>query len=143
MARSADNLHPDVLVLRHPRRRLGLRLPPGLPVAPARDRRIRTCLQSELSLRPSPATLPSFDPAFQIKADSCPPPPCLDLYKQFLPIIGDLIRSRLERTLSPSLVAKWRLGRECPEADPARADMTRKPLIVGELASRLELLAVA
>jgi sarcosine oxidase/L-pipecolate oxidase len=58
---------------------------------------------------------------------------------QFLPIIGDLIRSRLEDTLPANLKAKWSFGTARPDIDPARVDMVRKPLVVGDLAKMSDL----
>ncbi|WVQ73282.1 hypothetical protein IAR50_002850 [Cryptococcus sp. DSM 104548] len=61
---------------------------------------------------------------------------------KFLPIIGDLIRSRLENTLETHLAHKWRASRESAAVDPARAGMQRRPLDLGELVGEEELAGV-
>ncbi|ODO05135.1 hypothetical protein L198_01823 [Cryptococcus wingfieldii CBS 7118] len=58
---------------------------------------------------------------------------------KFLPIIGNLIRSRFENTLEPHLVQKWRASRESAAEDPARAGMQRKPLDLNEFVGEAEL----
>ncbi|WWC66980.1 uncharacterized protein I206_100887 [Kwoniella pini CBS 10737] len=60
---------------------------------------------------------------------------------KFLPIIGDLIRSRIEGTLEPHLAQKWRVTRDSSYVDPARKDMIRRPLKLGELVTEQELLS--
>ena len=59
---------------------------------------------------------------------------------KFLPIMGDLIRKRLENTLEPHLVKKWRLDRQPAMEDPQRTGMARKPLHLSDLATKRELM---
>nr|XP_018266511.1 uncharacterized protein I303_00486 [Kwoniella dejecticola CBS 10117]OBR88669.1 hypothetical protein I303_00486 [Kwoniella dejecticola CBS 10117] len=59
---------------------------------------------------------------------------------KFLPIIGDLIKSRMEGTLEPHLQRKWRITRDSSFVDPARKDMIRRPLKLHELVTEQELL---
>jgi len=59
---------------------------------------------------------------------------------QFLPIMGDLIRKRLENTLEPHLQHKWRLDRVALAEDPQRTGMARKELDLTQLATKKELI---
>ncbi|ODO02036.1 hypothetical protein L198_02767 [Cryptococcus wingfieldii CBS 7118] len=59
---------------------------------------------------------------------------------KFLPIIGDLIRNRIEGTLDPHLAHKWRVTRAPKLEDPARVGMLRKPLDLSSLIKKDELL---
>lgn len=59
---------------------------------------------------------------------------------QFLPIMGDLIRKRLENTLEPHLQHKWRLDRVAQAEDPQRTGMARKELDLTQLATKRELI---
>ncbi|WVQ81936.1 hypothetical protein IAT38_004063 [Cryptococcus sp. DSM 104549] len=62
---------------------------------------------------------------------------------KFLPIIGDLIRSRLEGTLDPQLAKKWRITRTSDQVDPARAGLQRAPLDLKGFVTKEELGEVA
>ncbi|WWC85665.1 uncharacterized protein L201_000531 [Kwoniella dendrophila CBS 6074] len=59
---------------------------------------------------------------------------------KFLPIIGDLVRSRIEGTLDPHLQHRWRSNRSPDNQDPARKQFVRKPLKLHELVTDQELL---
>ncbi|KAK8870079.1 hypothetical protein IAR55_000649 [Kwoniella newhampshirensis] len=61
---------------------------------------------------------------------------------KFLPIIGDLIRARMEGTLDSRWREKWRIDRTQMGEDPARTGMARKPLDLSALVTAQDLLAV-
>ncbi|WRT64455.1 uncharacterized protein IL334_001387 [Kwoniella shivajii] len=59
---------------------------------------------------------------------------------KFLPIIGDLIRARLENTLDLKLQKKWQISRVPTTIDPGRPVSARQPLQLTSLVSHKELL---
>jgi hypothetical protein len=63
----------------------------------------------------------------------------IDADDQFLPVMGDLIRKRLENTLEPHLTQKWRINRTPAAEDPQRTGMARKQLDLSQLATRKEM----
>lgn len=57
--------------------------------------------------------------------------------------MGDLIRARLEGTLEPHLVDKFKLERNTTAEDPQRTGMKRQTLDLGALATGQELRVAA